>query len=172
MAPPVAREALTLEPQMAAHAEEMFRVLSDPAIYEHENDPPASVDALRERYRRLESRRSSDGRELWLNWVVRLGEGPLIGYVQATVHPDGTADIAYILASEYWGRGIGQAAVRLMIAELAAGHGVRRLRAVLKRANARSRRLLERLGFATAPGDDHAALQVPADEVLMVRSAA
>jgi hypothetical protein len=55
--------ALTLEPQTAAHAEEMFRVLSDPAIYEYENDPPASLEWLRARFERLESRRSPDGRE-------------------------------------------------------------------------------------------------------------
>jgi ribosomal-protein-alanine N-acetyltransferase len=30
---------LTLEPQTTAHAEEMFAVLSDPAIYEYENEP-------------------------------------------------------------------------------------------------------------------------------------
>ena len=34
---------------LAAHADEMFVVLSDPAIYEFENAPPASADALRER---------------------------------------------------------------------------------------------------------------------------
>jgi hypothetical protein len=34
--------ALVLEPQVAAHAAEMFRVLGDPAIYEFENAPPES----------------------------------------------------------------------------------------------------------------------------------
>jgi len=36
--------SLTLEPQTAAHAEQMFVVLSDPAIYEYENKPPASLE--------------------------------------------------------------------------------------------------------------------------------
>jgi hypothetical protein len=36
--------SLTLEPQTAAHAEEMFAVLSDPAIYEYENQPPPSLE--------------------------------------------------------------------------------------------------------------------------------
>src|SRR5262245_56366218 len=79
---------VTLEPQVAAHADAMFAVLSDPAIYEHENAPPASADALRDRYRKLETRRSGDGRQEWLNWVVRLADGELTGYVQATVYPD------------------------------------------------------------------------------------
>lgn len=68
---------VTLEPQVAAHAEEMFAVLSDPAIYTHENQPPPSLEWLRERFRRLETRRSADGRERWLNWVIRMPSAEL-----------------------------------------------------------------------------------------------
>ena len=89
--------ALTLEPQTAAHAEEMFVVLSDPAIYQYENRPPPSLEWLRARFARLESRQSPDGQEQWLNWVVRLSTSELIGYVQATVSPSGGAAIAYVL---------------------------------------------------------------------------
>src|SRR5204863_9057171 len=81
--------SLTLEPQTAAHAEEMFAVLSDPAIYEYENEPPPSLEGLRSRFTKLESRRSPSGGERWLNWVIRLPSSELIGYVQATLHPDG-----------------------------------------------------------------------------------
>ena len=70
---------LTLEPQTAAHAGEMFDVLSDPAIYEFENAPPPSRDWLRERFRRLESRRSSYVRDQWLNCVNRLPTSELAG---------------------------------------------------------------------------------------------
>ena len=92
---------LTLEPQTAAHAEEMFAVLSDPAIYEYENAPPPSLEWLRARFARLESRLSASGREQWLNWVIRLPSSELIGYVQATVDPSGRAAIAYELSSAY-----------------------------------------------------------------------
>jgi ribosomal-protein-alanine N-acetyltransferase len=53
--------SLTLELQTAAHAEAMFVVLSDPAIYEYENEPPASLDWLRTRFAKLETRLSADG---------------------------------------------------------------------------------------------------------------
>ena len=53
-----------LEPQVEAHAEEMFKVLSDPAIYEFENIPPPSVERLAVGYRLRESRTSPDGREV------------------------------------------------------------------------------------------------------------
>ena len=85
------------------HADEMFAVLSDPAIYEYENQPPASVEWLRARFEKLESRRSADGTEQWLNWVVRRADAGLIGYVQATVRAEGTAAIAYELSSALLG---------------------------------------------------------------------
>jgi len=168
---PIETAVCTLEPQLAVHAEAMFAVLSDPAIYEHENAPPASVDALRVRYRKLETRRSGDGREHWLNWVVRLPTGELIGYVQASVYPDGRAGVAYEFASRYWGRGLARAAVVAMIDELVAHYGVHALSAVLKRSNERSRRLLERLDFVLASPELHRLREVEADELLMERDA-
>ena len=72
---------LTLEPQVAAHADAMFAVLGDPAIYEYENVPPASLEWLRTRFAKLETRHSADGQEQWLNWVICLPGHHLIGYV-------------------------------------------------------------------------------------------
>jgi [ribosomal protein S5]-alanine N-acetyltransferase len=158
--------SLRLEPQTAAHAEEMFAVLSDPAIYEHENAPPQSAAWLRDRFSRLESRCSPDATQLWLNWVIRVRSAALIGYVQATVHADGRAGIAYELASAHWGRGLAHQAVQAMLGELVEHHGVRGFFAVLKRSNIRSRRLLDRLGFALATDGG---LSVEDDEIMMVR---
>ena len=164
---------LRLEPQLAAHAEAMFVVLSDPAIYAHENAPPKSLEALRERYTKLETRRSADGRELWLNWVLRQrGRDDLIGYVQASVHGGGEALVAYELGSAHWGRGLGSEAVAAMIGELVATYGVHTVLAVFKRSNLRSRRLLERLAFAAPGAEDRARWQVDSDEDLLLRRVA
>lgn len=162
---PAAR--LTLEPQVEAHAEEMFALLQDPAIYEHENEPPASVERLRDRFRRLESRTSADGSEAWLNWVVRLHTAELAGFVQATVRGDGSAAIAYVLASRFWGKGLASEAVGAMVRELAENYRVTELSAVLKRGNVRSVRLLERLGLEPAPAAAHARFELEPGEVLM-----
>ena len=161
--------SLTLEPQTAAHAEEMFAVLSDPAIYEYENEPPPSLEWLRVRFTQLESRRSADGQEQWLNWVIRLPTSELIGYVQATVDADGRAAIAYELSSAYWGRGLARQAVQAMISELVGHYRVRSLSSVLKRENLRSMRLLERLGFSPASPEQRVKHRVEPDELLMLR---
>jgi ribosomal-protein-alanine N-acetyltransferase len=161
---------LVLEPQVAAHAEEMFVVLSDPAIYEFENEPPWSVNEVREHFAELESRTSPNGREQWLNWVVRLPGSQLAGYVQATVCPQGSATIAYEFSSAHWGRGYARQSLEAMIAELARAYAVTRLSAVLKKENHRSLRLLQRLGFTMASREEHESREVERNEHLMVKT--
>ena len=165
----LATKRLILEPQVAAHSAEMFRVLRDPALYEFENAPPTSVEVLHERFTRLESRRSPDGSQQWLNWVIRSRRGGLIGFAQATVFPDRTAGIAYVLSSAFWGQGLASEAVIAMGDELCAHYDVARFSAVLKRANARSVRLLERLGFRLAADQRIRDAGLEAGEILMLR---
>jgi len=156
---------LVLEPQVEAHAEVMFEVLSDPAIYEYENEPTQSLAWLRERFRKLESRASADGSQQWLNWVVR-GERDVMGYVQATVYDDSHADVAYVFASRFWGQGFAREAVEAMLRELRERYETRRAVAVFKAGNDRSRRLLHRLRFEDAvapvePDEDAMARELP-----------
>lgn len=158
----------TLEPQLAAHATEMFATLSDPAIYEFENTPPTSEAWLRERFERLERRVSIDGRERWLNWVIRLPDGRLAGYVQATVRDDHTALVAYELNSHYWRRGIGTSAVRAMLLELRETYEVRTCIAVLKAQNHRSEGLLSKLGFEPASQEQTLRYRDEPDELVYV----
>jgi len=166
---PLETTRLILEPQLASHATEMFVVLGDPAIYEFENEPPRSLGWLRDRFTKLESRRSGDGRQHWLNWVVRLRGAGLIGYVQATVLPDARAMIAYELNSAHWGHGLGHEAVAAMIDELVAKYEVHTVAAVFKGRNHRSRRLLQRLGMVPGTPEQCAAFEAEPDEDLMLR---
>jgi len=161
---------LVLEPQGAAHAGEMFAVLSDRAIYEFENAPPVSEAWLRERFSKLEARHSPDGKEQWLNWVIRLPSGKLAGYVQATVTMDGKAHVAYELASAYWGQGVGSRAVTIMLAHLARDYAVTEFFATLKVANHRSLKLLTRNGFAPASISQTDGWSIESDERVMYRA--
>ncbi|MFN0183070.1 MAG: GNAT family N-acetyltransferase [Aquabacterium sp.] len=174
MRPLVLPDGITLEPQTAAHAGAMFHVLSDAALYALEGEPPASEAWLRDRFTRLESRASADGSEAWLNWVIRLDDGTLAGYVQATVYraaDTGLADIAYVLASRHWGAGLATRAVQAMIDALVADHGVTRLRAVLKARNSRSLRLLQRLGFQPLDAQALSTADIEPDEIALQRVA-
>jgi len=162
----------TLEPLVAAHAREMFSVLSDLAIYEFENEPPPSEAWLAERYARLERRASADGSQVWLNWVLRLPTGELAGYVQATLLRSGAALVAYELASRHWRKGIGSSAVSAMLEELQTSYGVRLFVAVLKAANYRSLALLRSLGFQPASPGQVVEFGAEPDEAVMVKPAA
>jgi [ribosomal protein S5]-alanine N-acetyltransferase len=147
----VAGEGVGLEPQLAAHAAELYAVICDPALYEFIDDKePASEAALRERLLRLESRLSGDGTAHWLNWIVRNPAGELVGYVQATVAPGHSAEIAYVIGRAYWRKGYAYAACAAMIGELRSSYGVTRLTATLDPANEASLALLRKLGLGLA----------------------
>jgi RimJ/RimL family protein N-acetyltransferase len=98
--------------------------------------------------------------------VIRLDSGDLIGFVQATVTSAGSASIAYVLGSAWWGQGLATTAVHAMTEELVTHYRVKRLTATLKQTNQRSLRLLQRIGFSRAPDSAHRAMQIEADELL------
>ncbi len=169
---PVGSPSFTLEPRTVAHAEELFAVLSDPTLYRYlDEDPPASVEALRLKLARSESRKSPDGSEHWLNWVVRNDFKQVVGYVQATVHPNSEANVAYVIGTAHWGRGFAHRAVEQMLRVVAAEFGARifLLRSV---GNHRSIRLAERLGFLPVSAELSASRGVLESEVLFQRIAA
>jgi len=153
---PIESATMRLEPLAAVHAEEMFLPMSAVAIYDYiPGGPPASVAALRERYIRLEKGRSADGVERWLNWIVRLRSGACAGFVQATIHPSATADFAFVFAPEHWGHGVAFEACSAVLPHLAQDFCVRALFATVDPRNARSIRLLQRLGFGEVPPESH-----------------
>ena len=163
---------LVLEPLTVAHAEIMFEVLCDPEIYHYlDYPPPLSIEHLRDVYARLEAQewKSPDGKQRWLNWIVREPGHPPVGYVQATVGPPGTASIGFVFGSKHWGRGYAHAATRTMLEHLATAYGVNRCLATVEVANQRSIHLLERLAFRPATTRELADHTLTATEHLFVR---
>lgn len=165
---------ILLEPLTCAHAAAMFAVLSDPALYRHlDYGPPPSIEHLQGVYQRLERRRSPDGDDAWLNWIVRPGGGAPAGYVQATVvGGSGDAWIGYVLGRQHWGRGIAGRAVDAMLRHVAEAWAARRFLASVEAANAPSIALLERLSFTRADADARAAAGLGASEQLYRRDLA
>ena len=163
-------DGVLLEPQVGAHAEAMFALLSDPALYRWIDEaPPADVGSLRARYERLETRTSADGRQHWLNWIVRRPGQPPLGYLQATVLENGEAWVAYLLGSAHQGRGLATRATAAMLAHLEAEYGATRLLANVEAENGPSIRLLQRLGFRAASADEAARHSPTASERIFVR---
>jgi RimJ/RimL family protein N-acetyltransferase len=140
----------------AAHADALFPILSDRELSRYTPKPRwSTLDELRDRFVRLESRRSDDGSEHWLNWAIEEdGLGRIVGYVQATVDAAlDSASIAYVVARAHWGQGLARDAVAAMLAHLRA-IGVREFRATVDLRNERSIRLLEGLGFTLEDDGD------------------
>jgi RimJ/RimL family protein N-acetyltransferase len=102
-------DRLTLDPLRVEDADELAPLLDDPALHTYIGGRPATVDELRERYRRQVAGRSPDGSACWLNWVVRRRDsGHAIGTVQATITTqDGrtVAEVAWIVAVSHQHQG-------------------------------------------------------------------
>jgi len=160
---------LVLEPLVVAHTQDMFALLKEPELYRHFDEaPPPSVDWLQARYARWQGRRSPDGRQQWLNWVIRDPAGALAGYVQATVDPDGSAWVAYVLGRSSQGRGYATVATRCMMDHISEQYAVRRFLARVEQANQKSIAVLRRLGFAEAGSDESLRHALSATERLFV----
>jgi [ribosomal protein S5]-alanine N-acetyltransferase len=166
---PLAAGALRLEPLRQPHAAALYPLLADPALYVYmDHGPPASEQALADVYTRLETRQSPDGTEQWLNWVVQAADGQALGFVQATVFGQQQAWVAYVLGRAHWGQGHARLSVAAMLAHLQGEHGVRQCLACVERANARSLRLLQNLGFEVADARTAQAHALTPTEVLLV----
>jgi [ribosomal protein S5]-alanine N-acetyltransferase len=161
-----------LEPRSVSHAEELFDVLADPRLYEYiDEDPPASVEALRAKLQRSESRKSPDQSEDWLNWIVRDESGRLAGYVQTTVFANREANVAYTIGVPWWGLGIAFAAVRQMLDLVQTDFRPPRFIITAERANSRSLMLALRLGFRVASVSEASSRKVAAGDLLLLKEA-
>jgi RimJ/RimL family protein N-acetyltransferase len=141
---------LTLEPLTAWHGESLFAHLKEPLLYTFiPKEPPIAAGEVMRRFEALETRRSPDGRELWLNWAVRLTQGGYAGLAEATVLPGGEATIAYWVFLPFQRQGIGRESVAMMLDHLR-DIGVAEAIAFIDTRNAASIRLVEALGFVRA----------------------
>lgn len=144
-------DGLRLEPLRTDHAAEMAVVLADPVLYEVIGGEPPTVDALRERYTR-QLRGPDDPDEEWHTWVVREGEdGPLVGFVQATLTGAGsTAELAWVVGTPWQGRGVAHRAAALVLDEVLR-RGARTVIAHVLPGHVPSERVAAALGLAPTP---------------------
>jgi [ribosomal protein S5]-alanine N-acetyltransferase len=146
---PLKTPRLLLEPMRLDHAAVLYQPLQDRRLYRFiPQDPPASLRALEDRYGFLSARRSPDGREAWLNWAVRvLGSGDYAGTIEATVHENLEATIAYTVFVPYQRRGIAAEACKRLLEHLFDDYQVGVAAAEIDTRNVASIALVELLGF-------------------------
>lgn len=150
---------LLLEPLHIAHALALYEPLQAEAIYAFiPQTPPSSREALAARYQRLSSRRSPDEEQVWLNWAMhRRGEDRYVGVLQATVFPDATASLAYIMFPAFWRQGYAKEGCRRILDLLFEDYQVHTVSAEIDTRNTASIHLIESPGFqrmATMPHAD------------------
>jgi RimJ/RimL family protein N-acetyltransferase len=141
-------ERLLLEPLAAWHAAEMAAVLDDPELHRHVGGSPATPAELQRRYARQERGASPDGRERWVNWIVReRSSGAAIGYVQATVDDAaGSAEVAWVIGTRFQGRGYASEAAAAMVRRLGE-EGVTTVRANIHPGHAASAGVARAVGL-------------------------
>ncbi|MGZ3675328.1 MAG: GNAT family N-acetyltransferase [Ktedonobacterales bacterium] len=146
---PLTTTRLLLEPLVAAHAPDLFPLLQDDRLYTYiPQEPPLSVDALAARYRRLAARRSPDGQHIWLNWVARLQAAQMyVGTFEATIEPDRTALLAYMIFPPHQGKGYAREGSTAVLEHLVRDYGVRLVAAEIDTRNGASIGVVEALGF-------------------------
>ena len=138
---------LVLQPVRTDHADAMAAALADPAVYAFTGGSPEDADWWRARLAFLAPGHSPDGRELWLNWAVRVSAtAEIVGYVQATV-TGVTADVAYVLGTRWQGYGYALEATTAMIDHLVSDLGVEQIRAWIADGHAASQAVARGCGL-------------------------
>ena len=138
---------LAYAPLTATDAAGLFPALGDPRVSEFLGPAPTVGDLAAQFASAAAGPPADRPGEVWHNLAVRLlTGGESIGRVEATVQ--GThAEVAYLLGPAHWGHGYAGEALGWLGIGLA-GRGVTTLWATVHPANARSRRVLTRAGYA------------------------
>lgn len=145
----IATQRLSLLPIRTEHAEAMYEGLCDDQLYSYlPEEPPNSLQEIKERYRFLQDAKSIDEKEIWLNWIIfKRDDLAPIGYVQATVSMVGASQIAYLLFSKYWRNGYATEAVSTAIQWVFDRYDTSLIEAFIDTRNVASQALVSKLGF-------------------------
>lgn len=161
-------DRVDLAPVTVDDAIALFDALDRPEVGTYIGGPYAdSSDGMAEVIMRWLSGPSAHRtHETWLNYVVRLADGTVIGHAQATLHGD-WAELAWVLGSSWWGQGYGRESAEVLMNHVSAVEGIRLVWATVHSDNVRCKKLLARLGFSMADIDDAPALGSydPGDDV-------
>ena len=144
--PQLEHELVLLRPIEACDIERWFDYLSQPAVYLHTSWNVQNLTELNH-YAWIPEEFTESS---LLRFAIALrSNNELIGTAGFhTLSPqNGTAEIAYDIAPNYWGQGIGSAACAKLVAWAHTAAAVTRVQATVLESNVRSMAVLERCGF-------------------------
>jgi len=137
---------LSLEPFAASDADELFLIRGDSEAMEFWDWP---ADATREDThaiaRIMLDDMQSGAVRIWT--ARRIDDQAFVGVVDLTAVARNEADLGFMIRRDFWGNGYAAEAASAVMS-LAWSEGIKRLAARTHSGNLRSRRLLEKLGFA------------------------
>ncbi|MEZ8826099.1 GNAT family N-acetyltransferase [Vibrio amylolyticus] len=133
-------------PERAALFERIPEILTPPVV---ENLPPY--------FHGIDSREDA---QVWLErmlsesrlFLVKSAEGTLIGFLFAFVENGRDAHIGYLLAEEYWGKGLASELLKVFIEAVSKTESWAKLIGGVDQTNVASANLLKKLGFVKQLG--------------------
>lgn len=147
-------ERLRFEPLTPEHADEMLHVLGDQELHRFTGGAPLGLADLRARFERLARGESPDGRDEWLNWVVRERvSGRAVGTVQATLpgrEGGRVAELGWVIGTSHQGNGFAKEAATT-VAEWLFSQDVALLRAHIHPEHHASMAVARAAGFEPTP---------------------
>ena len=153
----------------ADDADALLALFAEPEVMRYWSRPPMTTAAeaaglvaeVGERFARREM----------INWMVATrGDDAVIGTCSLSRFDtrEGIAEVGYALRFDRWGQGLAGEAVALALAWGFRHLGLRRIDASIDPRNARSRQVLQRLGFAVDVRHVHDAGVVPAERYALL----
>ena len=141
-----------LEPINIAHANTLFEQIQDENLYVYiPIEPPKTIEQLRSKYERWSKRKSADGKELWLNYIIFDKVNRFcIGTLQATLTSEGKNYFAYEILPKFWKQGKATETVSYFIDFIFEKFEISQLTAHIDTRNMSSIALVKKLGFKEA----------------------
>jgi RimJ/RimL family protein N-acetyltransferase len=144
-AAPLRTQRLELEPLRIEHAAELAALLDDPELHGFIGGRPETLPEVTARLRRQVVGASPDGRQGWLNWLLRGPDGAAVGTVQATVEGP-TAELAWVVATAHQGQGYASEAA-IAVRDWLRTQGIEQFTAHIHPDHAASASVARRLGL-------------------------
>lgn len=141
---PLQTHRLVLRPFMPGDFEQLQRIVDHPAVREANGAEPRALTAAAHAQKGKSPR---SGGDLELAIVVRR-TGRVAGACELIMGPRRSGEIGYLLGRRFWGHGYATEVARALVAYGFDGLGLGQLYAVVSVDNPRSRRVLEKAGFA------------------------